>query len=349
MEHAAYELYHSLIKQADVRLIKWGGSNKALPVVYPWLFVRALGSGLLHRPDVIYLQDGILSPLGWALRLLLRRPSLITIHGLEVTYSSPLYRSAILPYIARQNVVVAVSSETKQKVVRALPKTNPLVILNGLRDDYNRPGSQTSQLKIIAKETGLSLANLQKSHLLHTAGRLVRRKGVLWFVDEVMPRLVREDPAVLYFVSGSGKQHQSIMAAVESRGLTDHVKLLGSVSDDLLKALYNAADVFVMPNVPVLGDMEGFGLVALEAASCGTTVVASNLEGIKDAIIDGKNGWLAEPKDADSFTEIISRELRQKTLQPEAIRDYTLTNYSWEQTATNYEAAMHALTTRSGL
>jgi glycosyltransferase involved in cell wall biosynthesis len=103
------------------------------------------------------------------------------------------------------------------------------------------------------------------------------------------------------------------------------------------------ADLFVMPNVPIANDMEGFGLVALEAASCGTMVVASDLEGIKDAIIDGKNGVLVKPGDANKYIEVINRELKHHSLNLGAVRDYTLSHYSWDETAAQYATLMQQL------
>ena len=60
-----------------------------------------------------------------------------------------------------------------------------------------------------------------------------------------------------------------------------------------------------MPNVRVAGDMEGFGLVAVEAATRGTLVVASALEGIRDAVVDGSTGILVEPEQPDQLIETI--------------------------------------------
>jgi phosphatidylinositol alpha-1,6-mannosyltransferase len=115
------------------------------------------------------------------------------------------------------------------------------------------------------------------------------------------------------------------------------------VSDQLLKTLYNTADMFVMPNIPVPNDMEGFGLVALEAASCSTTVIASQLEGVQDAIINGQNGYLVTPGDAAGYVQAISRELGGRTLSPEAVRAYTLQHYSWDETARHYAELMQSL------
>ena len=81
--------------------------------------------------------------------------------------------------------------------------------------------------------------------------------------------------------------------------------LLGAVEDEELIAVYNVADIFVMPNIPVAGDHEGFGIVILEAASCSLPVVAARLEGISDAMRDGEVGDLIAPGDAAGFTRAI--------------------------------------------
>lgn len=343
MENAAYELYTALSLTNDVTLVKWGGANKLLPVVYPMLLLQALWKGITKRPDVIYLQDGLMGPLGVVLKFVLHRPTVMTIHGLEATYANPVYRAIVPPAIRRQNQLVAVSNETKQKVLEGLQGSNPAVIFNGLRDSFKTSRTRDENLRLIAHETGISYEQLANSKILHTNGRLVRRKGVLWFIDNVMPQLLATGQPVLYLVSGKGKDQEIIEAAIAEHKLDQSVKLLGRVSDQVLQALYNTADMFVMPNVPIKNDMEGFGLVALEAASCGTLVVASKLEGIQDAIIDGQNGVLVNPGDVAGYVNAITRELTARTVSPEAVRNYTLSHYSWDETARQYAALMQAV------
>jgi glycosyltransferase involved in cell wall biosynthesis len=347
METAAYELYNALQNgNSKVDLVAWGGSNKWLPVVYFWLFGRALVSALTLRPDVIFLQDGVLAPLGWALKLLTRRPTLILIHGLEVTHKNPLYRLLVFPFIERQTAFAAVSEGTKQAAMAALGRVGSdrvEVIHNGLSDVFYSAKPRDEQLRIVAREADLALPELNRSRILVTAGRLVKRKGVSWFVDNVMPRLVADDPSVLYLVAGSGPQRTEIELAINRHGLTDNVKLIGRVSDECLKALYNVADVFLMPNVRVPNDIEGFGLVAVEAASCGALVVASDLEGISDAVVNGKNGYLVPAGDTSAYTAIITRELAGRTLSPDSARRYTLDHYSWAETAAAYRSLIGTL------
>ena len=81
--------------------------------------------------------------------------------------------------------------------------------------------------------------------------------------------------------------------------------LLGPVADAEREVLLRGADVFVQPNVPTSGDMEGFGLVLVEAAKRGTPVVASALEGMPDAVADGETGILCRAGDADEWRDAL--------------------------------------------
>jgi phosphatidylinositol alpha-1,6-mannosyltransferase len=94
-----------------------------------------------------------------------------------------------------------------------------------------------------------------------------------------------------------------------------------------------------MPNIPVKGDMEGFGIVALEASSAGLPVVASNIEGIKDAIIDNKNGVLINPYDDKRYIEIILDFLinDQKRINfGKQAMEITNMKYNWEKISESY-------------
>jgi glycosyltransferase involved in cell wall biosynthesis len=346
METAAYELYNALHDGAgQIDLIAWGGSNRWLPAVYFWLFIRAMASVLLRRPHVILLQDGVLAPLGWALKVLTGLPTLIVIHGLEVTHKNTVYRSLVLPFIKRQTAFAAVSEGTRSAAIAAIGPAGKRVevIRNGLSDIFYSSMPRRDQLLIVAQETGLPFPRLEPGRVLVTTGRLVKRKGVSWFVDNVMPKIVTDDPSILYLIAGAGPQRAEIELAIKRNNLTDNVKLLGRVSHECLKALYNVADVFVMPNVRVPNDIEGFGLVAIEAASCGATVVASDLDGISDAVVDGMNGYLVPAGDASAYASVITRELAKRSQSPSTVRRYTLEHFSWAESARTYRSLARSI------
>ena len=108
--------------------------------------------------------------------------------------------------------------------------------------------------------------------------------------------------------------------------------MLGRVSDSTRKVLLNAADIFIMPNNTVANDIEGFGIAIIEAGSCGLPVVASNLQGIKDAVIDGKTGYLVEEGDVDGFL----KRIRSMNLSKADIRTLVNAKFNWKSIYHNY-------------
>jgi phosphatidylinositol alpha-1,6-mannosyltransferase len=172
--------------------------------------------------------------------------------------------------------------------------------------------------------------------LLASVGRHQERKGFAWFVAEVMPRLPDN---VVYLLGGEGPETPAIRAEVERRGLGGRVRMLGQVSEEVLGQLYRGADLFVMPNVPVPGDIEGFGVVMLEAGLCGLPVVAADLEGIRDVVREGRSGHLVPSRDADAFVREILRYHADRgaltRASAEAAR-HVADTFSWAAVADEY-------------
>ena len=99
-----------------------------------------------------------------------------------------------------------------------------------------------------------------------------------------------------------------------------------------LKLLYNSADLFIMPNISVHGNMEGFGIVAIEAGSCGLPVITSGIEGIKDAVINSKNGWIVGEKNIDGFV----KKIKSKKLNSKKIKKFVRDNFDWKKITRRY-------------
>ncbi len=158
-----------------------------------------------------------------------------------------------------------------------------------------------------------------------------------------MPRL----PAhVHYWLAGDGPDASAIEAAIERHRLQERVRRLGRVPDDVLHQLYRAADLFIMPNRPVPGDMEGFGVVMLEAALCGAPVLAARLEGIQDVVAEGENGHLIESGDADGFVRWILHYDRDRTALrtlSERAAAYVRAHFSWEVVADRYVQTLRVI------
>ena len=335
MEKVAYELYIHLSKITEVELIKWGGANKWLFFILPYFLFKSIWILLTKKIDIVYLQDGLLAPLGLVLKIF-RKPVAITIHGLDITYKNRFYQFLIPNCLKKLDKIICISNSTKQECLkRGIPEGKVTVIPDGISDEFYIAWDKKTIRNQLERRFNISL---EDKKIILSVGRLVERKGFHWFVTEVIPKLIQQRKDFIYIIGGEGFFRKKIEVLIQNK-LQDFVKILGQVENEDLKMLYNAADTFVMPNIRVKGDMEGFGIVALEAASCGLPVIASNLEGIKDAVKNNQNGFLVEPYDSEGFIKTICQLLENDEIRESVgkkAREFTLENYSWDKVTQQY-------------
>lgn len=336
MERFAHELTVALEKQ-PVRLNKvtWGGSNKWLPLVLPWLLIGSLWAiGRDRSVDVVHVQDAALAPLGWLIHKIYGKPFVVIAHGLDVTFPNRFYQLMVPWFLRRAGAVVCISSATREELMmRRVSESAACVIPLGVTDPFPKVDSDRRSLA-----RSLGLPDLESRRILLTVGRLVERKGVAWFTTHVMPALSRESD-VVYLVAGEGPERSAIEAAIEASGLTGRVHLLGKVNESTKWLLYRSCDVFVMPNIRVPGDMEGFGIVAHEAAISEAPVVASDLEGITEALTDGRNAFLVTPEDVDAYVGQINALLADEGRRVRfgsSAREFTLREFDWDAIGAKY-------------
>lgn len=355
MENQSYHLIRSVGRLSEARSIINRGGKKMLPFFIPTAMAKALAAA--SQFDVIHLSDGVLAPLGYLIKLFYPKVKVAaTIHGLDITYArkNKLYKAINLKALSKLDKLIAVSRQTKELAEKfGLPGSIISVIPNGvLPEEIQAPECCREDLisVIKPKKSAAFAGNLAKHKgkevFILTLGRLCRRKGVRWFIENVMPNL-REN--VFYLIAGSGAEKAGIEKSIKQLGLENRVCLLGSVSNKDRKILFNTCDVFVQPNIRLEGDAEGFGITLLEAASAELPIVASNLEGIQEAISNGKNGFLVPPHDALAFKSTIHKliddtELRKKC--GSEARSYTEKNFSWDGIAKNYYRQFEAIASR---
>jgi phosphatidylinositol alpha-1,6-mannosyltransferase len=142
--------------------------------------------------------------------------------------------------------------------------------------------------------------------VLITIARLVLRKGVD-SVLRALPHVRRAAPDVAYVVVGDGPERERLASLARELGLENAVHFAGAVSDAELPLWYSLANVFVMPARSEPPDVEGFGIVFLEAGACERPVVALRAGGVPDAVADGTSGLLVTPGDLDELaTKILA-------------------------------------------
>lgn len=237
--------------------------------------------------------------------VLMLRPSLPVVayvYGLDMTFKNRLYQALLRWSLRRADTVIAISQATAKIAVDQIGLDPAKVVVIPAATGLEPVAGGAGTRQQLVDQLGLA----PDQPILLTLGRLVPRKGVAWFVEAGLPLL---DERIAYLVAGEGSDEPTIRAAAERAGRSTQVHLLGRVDDGLRALLLANADVFVMPNVPVPDDVEGFGLVAVEAALHGTIVVAAALEGINDAVVDGVTGYLCRPGDAAGFVAKITAVL----------------------------------------
>jgi glycosyltransferase involved in cell wall biosynthesis len=325
MEKVSYDLSNELSKKIPTTIISWGGPQKWLFYFLPKAFFQSLFFIPSKKITNIHLADGLLAPLGLALKIITRRKVTVTVHGLDITYKNKLYQ-AIIPYcLSKLDKIVCISSATKNECIkRGVPANKCTVIPWGV---YPNEFKIKATRKALEKIAGMELKNKK---VLITVGRLVKRKGVSWFIENVMPKL---DSNYIFLVAGSGPERTDIQNVIKAQNLKDRVKLLGKVSDLDKKILYNTADVFVMPNIKVDGDMEGFGIVAIEASSVGLPVIASRSEGIEDAVIINKTGLLYDPANAE---DLLSKFSEAGSFSKDSIKKCVQEKFGWSKITEGY-------------
>lgn len=330
-----------LPKHAEVTTIANKRGKKFLPLFLPYATIASLL--LAPRHDVVLLGDGVLGIVGWAIKLIYRKKPVVSIvHGLDIRYASQFYQALwVKRFLPSLDRLIAVGNETIRAGVRhGIPESKFVFIPNGVDTEIfspkNIPRSRLGELLGI---------DIEGKQVICTGGRLVKRKGVAWFIRHVLPNLPEN---VLYAVSGDGPDRKNIEAAIVESDMNHRAFLLGRVSDDDRDTLLNTCALFVQPNIPVEGDMEGFGLVVLEAASVGIPIVVSRLEGLRDAVAEGENGRFAEPENAESFRsvilEILSMPDARAALGAPA-RAYTKEHFQWSSVAKRYLDVLTSMNT----
>lgn len=340
MEQFAFSLTKSYGQGS--RVWKWGGANWHLIWWVPWV---ALKLCLGKRADVIHLMDGVLAPFA-PLAKLYRRKVVVTIHGLEVTYPNPVYQLLFRFGLRRVRGIVCVSQATLA-LVQAYAKKNHIRLgPGGIQLSVIGHGVQVPHLTIPQAQEQLEhrFAVQADQVVILLVGRLVPRKGQVWFLSQVARDLL-DDPRVLIVVAGDGPDRDRLQAAADRLGgLPGRILIRGRVSDQELNAWYARATVMVMPNLALAGDAEGFGMVALEAAAYGCPVVAARLEGITDAVIDGVTGLLVPSERPETFKSAvlqITTWSEEKRIQMAAL---VAEKYTWRSISEQYQQVYQNLT-----
>ncbi len=330
MERLSWELHRELSSRAPVDRVTFSGARALTPLFILWCLPRALWQA--RRADIVYLGDPLLSFVGRVIQWSVRRPVVVTVHGLDILWPHPLYQAYLKLFFHRFNGYVAISEHVQRLLADRGLASRTVVITPGITDRFYNPRITRSDLRTLLGRP------VDRAVVLATVGRLIARKGHAWFITTVLPLL---PPQVLYVIAGEGPTVKSIAKAVREAQMSDRVIQLGRTSARDTQVLLNTVDAFVQPNILVTGDTEGFGIVLLEAAVCQRPVFASRLEGIPAALHHEINGYLLPAAEPQAWVQQLSDFIaRPESYRRAGIRAraYTLATYRWQTIGQRYLA-----------
>ncbi|OPZ11971.1 MAG: GDP-mannose-dependent alpha-(1-6)-phosphatidylinositol monomannoside mannosyltransferase [Bacteroidetes bacterium ADurb.BinA261] len=354
METQSYELIRGLSAFYSVHILAYKGDENKV-----WWFFRLprrVRNMLRNYPNIqlIHLNDGSMGVASLWLQRFTNIPVIVTYHGLDITYPLTFFQKQLVPRLGKYSGAVCVSEFTRQECLRrGFDTTTTFTVNNGVDHHLADIPFDPTIVDKLQNDYGIDVCN---KRVIVSTGRPVKRKGFSWFLKNVIPHL---DNDILFLMMGPLKKEQTVferflkmlpgkiayklhlllgfstdrLEVIEQLKKQKNAYHLGKVSGEDLMQLLSLADLFVMPNLSIPGDVEGFGLVALEASMRGTYVLASAIDGITDAVVDGKNGSLLPAGDASAWInkihELLSDEDALQTLSEQG-KEFTRQHFSWK-------------------
>ena len=234
-----------------------------------------------------------------------------------------MHRLAELEGETAQNatLVVTVSNYSLEKIKRfyGVDESKVRVVPNGVDPQKFKPLADLAAAK---RQFGLG-----DEPCVLFVGSLIPRKG-LAFLVKAAEKIVKEHSETKFVIVGEGPLKSWLFGAVKAARLSGNFKVLGNVKEDTLAAVYNCADLLVLPSI-----QEGQGIVLLEAEASARPVVAFDAGGVNEALRDGETGLLVKRGSTDGLADAVVRLLSDKDLRQKMGvngRRFVSDNYTWD-------------------
>jgi len=283
-----------------------------------------------NRPDVVHVFSGInliVGNLFLAYGLLKRCKVGVSLFGKDYLASrpNPIYFMPLIfsLFLARR---IGVNSRATLTLLPEIFKKKARILY---------PGVDAQEL-----QKAVSVRGADGEERILFVGRLVRRKG-----PDVLVRafnlLLKDHPRARLIVVGDGPFAGQLKALVEELGLNDKVEFTGQLRGIQLYSKYAECDVFVMPSRQTSTDMEGFGMVFLEAGFFGKPCIGTRTGGIVEAVLEGETGLLVPQDDEVALRDAIDHVLKDRELARrlgDRARERVSSEFTWERATSRFIA-----------
>ena len=333
-KHPSQEVHDAQTKmeihRLPLRRREWGILSGA-GLLGHWRTLMAIRK-IIRQSGVTQVHCGRCLPEGvaaWGLRMLGGPPYCCYIHGEDVNTAleSREHTWLVKRVLAGASYLIANSQNSRQMLLNEweMPAEKVVVLHPGVDSDVFCPGNVGESRR--QRWSGRTV--------LLTVGRLQKRKGHDMAI-QALPEIRRRVPEVLYVIVGSGDEKQRLEGLATEYGVADCVEFLGEIDDGDLVSIYRQSTLFLLPNRQVGRDIEGFGIVLVEAQACGTPVIAGNSGGTAETIVPGETGLLVDANGAEDLAAAVLALLddpARRERMGRAGRAWVVEQFSWPNLA----------------
>ena len=271
------------------------------------------GQHMAGKTDVVDAHFALYALAPLLLGRLRRTPAIVHFHGPWADESVAAGRRSALAHAIRRRMERAVYRRADEAVVLTSAFRQVLVERYGVapwKVSVEHPGVDLDRFTPEGREAARTALGVGPDEFVAIAvRRLVPRMGLELLVDAWSQAADDLPPGSRLLIAGDGPLREKLLITIDALGVGGSVRLLGRVSDERLVELYRAADIAVIPTL----ECEGFGLVALEAAACGTPSVVTAVDGLPEAVV-GLDPSLIVPR--GDCAALRDRLLRARTERP---------------------------------
>ncbi|MFA6215495.1 MAG: glycosyltransferase family 4 protein [Patescibacteria group bacterium] len=277
-----------------------------------WLSIIRYMAKIAKTHNIEIIQVGQVLPIGTVALAYQKRkkiPYLFYAHGLDLTLPQKFLRKKTLlkKIIAGASAIIANSHWTNDELVRLGADAKKITVV------YPGPEITPAASSSWKADEIFHRYHFDGKKIILSVGRLVERKGHD-LVIKALPQIIKQLPAVMYVIIGDGPYRQTLENLVNQYQLRDYMTFLGAKKKEETAAFYQNCDVFAMPSRQLPnGDVEGFGIVFLEANSFGKPVIGGKSGGVPEAVLDGQTGILIDPASIDEMAQAAIKILSDRS------------------------------------
>lgn len=300
-----------------IKIIRRGGRN----TLYFWAFWIYLTRLRKKKFDIVIdVENGI----PFFTPLFVFRPKVAILYHVhkQVFFRELPFYLAWIPYFLEVVVMPILYRRTKF-----------ITISNSSRNEMVKCGFKDSNIKIIYPGVDLekykSNGNIEKPAFFNIVylGRLKKYKGVDILI-KAMKLVIKEVTGARLIIVGRGDREKELKGLTKTLCLEDKVEFYGFVSESKKIEILHMADVAVCPSFK-----EGWGITAIEANACGVPVIASDVSGLRDSVLDGKTGFLTPYGNSKEIADKIILLFQNVSLRNELSRNAIewSRQFSWDE------------------